>query len=374
MIFNRNNCLSNVFESKKQQIKNEVEQCEDNYILNVNEEEYTNYLYDKFSLDEITLSFDTAESDVEEAIVNGQDFFGHHCQTKKPRIKFKIPVFGSYELLSYSPSSFIMVWGLFSNKNINLSSNCLSFEIISYQDDNIESVNHEYNQMEKVIKDNTGIINRDLKEFNVNLKPYISNVFKNRKEVLLKRQKDFTRLKIPLKQNKNMSETFSIPISKPGKRIEIPKIVTKSHISESTPIIDVRFYEEILKIINDCGKEFERLKNSYQQNQEEDFRNNILFVINSHFNGTATGETFNVSVKTDILLRYDNSNVFIAECKIWNGISHFKKAIDQLIGYLTWRDTKTALIIFVRKSNVKNVIETIKLQINEHKKFKKAKL
>ncbi|WP_342252879.1 hypothetical protein [Spiroplasma endosymbiont of Zeiraphera isertana] len=145
-----------------------------------------------------------------------------------------------------------MASGLFSNKNVRLNSNCLSFEIISYQDDNIESVNHEYNQMEKIIKDNTGSINRDIQSFNAILKPYIDNVFKNRKDILLKRQKAFTGLKIPLKQNKNMSETFSIPISKPRKRIKIPKVITKNNINESTQIIDNSLYEEILKIINDC--------------------------------------------------------------------------------------------------------------------------
>lgn len=371
MLFNENNSLSNVFDLKKRQLRSEVENCEDNYILNVNEEEYINYLYDKFSIDEIILNFDNAESNVNEVEVNVQDFFGRSYQTKKPKIKFEIPVSGSYKLLLCSPSSYIRALGIFSNKNVNLSSNYLSFEIISYKDDNVQSVNHEYEHMEKIIKDNTESVNRDILRFNNSLKQYISNGLKYRKDILLTRQKAFTSLKVPLKQNKNMLETFSIPVSKPRRRIEIPKIIANKN-NELTPIIDFSVYKEILKIINDCGKEFERLKNTYKNFHEEDFRNNILFNINSNFSGTATGETFNVNGKTDILLRYDNSIVFIAECKIWTGISNLKKGIDQLINYLTWRDTKTALIIFVNKGDIINVIETIKSQINTHSRFKKS--
>jgi len=36
--------------------------------------------------------------------------------------------------------------------------------------------------------------------------------------------------------------------------------------------------------------------------------------------------------------------VFIAECKIWEGKKRFSEGVDQLLGYLTWRDTKAAMI------------------------------
>jgi hypothetical protein len=38
--------------------------------------------------------------------------------------------------------------------------------------------------------------------------------------------------------------------------------------------------------------------------------------------------------------------VFIAECKFWHGPKGFNDAIDQLLSYLTWRDSKSALLIF----------------------------
>ena len=45
-------------------------------------------------------------------------------------------------------------------------------------------------------------------------------------------------------------------------------------------------------------------------------------------------------------IRTDGKNAFIAECKFWNGPKEFLATIDQLLGYTSFRDTKTALIIF----------------------------
>ena len=55
--------------------------------------------------------------------------------------------------------------------------------------------------------------------------------------------------------------------------------------------------------------------------------------------------------KTDILIRAENKNVFIAECKFWKGPKSFDDAITQLLGYLSWCDTKTALLVFNKTKN-----------------------
>jgi hypothetical protein len=79
--------------------------------------------------------------------------------------------------------------------------------------------------------------------------------------------------------------------------------------------------------------------------------------LNSQFEGAATGETFNLSGKTDILIRVAGKNVFIAECKFWQGPAAFGDAIDQLLSYLTWRDCKCALLVFNRNKNSSAVAE-----------------
>ena len=89
------------------------------------------------------------------------------------------------------------------------------------------------------------------------------------------------------------------------------------------------------------------------------------------YEGQATGETFNGNGKTDILIRADNKNIFIAECKIWRGPEKLKESIDQILGYASWRDTKTALLIFNRNKNFSSVLAKIPEIIKEHPNFKR---
>ncbi|MBC7894618.1 MAG: hypothetical protein H7066_04345, partial [Cytophagaceae bacterium] len=69
-------------------------------------------------------------------------------------------------------------------------------------------------------------------------------------------------------------------------------------------------------------------------------RDHFLVQLNGQYQGGATGETFNYEGKTDILIRDGDRNVFIAECKIWKGETELLKAVDQILAYLHWRDTK----------------------------------
>jgi hypothetical protein len=82
----------------------------------------------------------------------------------------------------------------------------------------------------------------------------------------------------------------------------------------------------------------------------------------------ATGETFNRSGKADIVLRYRDHNIYVAECKIWSSESVFTEGIEQLLSYLTWRDTKTSYIIFSKNKDPEGVIEKTRklMESNPH--------
>ena len=125
-------------------------------------------------------------------------------------------------------------------------------------------------------------------------------------------------------------------------------------------------------MIHDVGKEFERLPSVYAGKKEEHLRDHFLMMLEPNFEGSATGETFNKTGKTDILLRHDSSNVFIAECKFWKGQKSFLATITQLLGYLTWRDSKAAVIMFVPNKEFTTVIETAKECIDQHPNYIRA--
>jgi hypothetical protein len=70
------------------------------------------------------------------------------------------------------------------------------------------------------------------------------------------------------------------------------------------------------------------------------------------------------------LIRAEGRNVFIAECKFWGGEKQFLETIDQLLSYLSWRDTKAAVIIFNRNANFSDVLKKITEIAPKHKCYK----
>ena len=83
-----------------------------------------------------------------------------------------------------------------------------------------------------------------------------------------------------------------------------------------------------------------------------------------------TGETFNKKGKTDILIKEDNYNLFICECKFWSGPKKLEQTIQQLFDYKTWRDSKTAILLFNKHVKPSTILEKINPTLLAHPNFK----
>jgi hypothetical protein len=120
----------------------------------------------------------------------------------------------------------------------------------------------------------------------------------------------------------------------------------------------------------------ERSPKSFKNMQEESLRDHFLMQLNGQYEGQATGETFNYEGKTDILIRANREdvvkNIFIGECKFWTGPKGLQETIDQLLGYTSWRDTKTAIILFSRNKNFSDVLAKIPGAAKAHSNFRKT--
>jgi hypothetical protein len=85
------------------------------------------------------------------------------------------------------------------------------------------------------------------------------------------------------------------------------------------PVLDEKNYRAILEVIQSMAMVMERSPTAFAAMGEEDLRQHFLVQLNGHFEGAASGETFNYQGKTDILIREQDRNIFIAECKFWRG-------------------------------------------------------
>jgi hypothetical protein len=115
--------------------------------------------------------------------------------------------------------------------------------------------------------------------------------------------------------------------------------------------------EHVLQTLRNMAVHMERNPATFAFLSEEEIRDHFLLQLNGQFKGNAFGEVRNGRGKTDILIRLENQHVLIAECKFWDGPSKFDETIDQLLGYLTWRDCRAALLVFNRTKNTTSVAE-----------------
>jgi len=147
--------------------------------------------------------------------------------------------------------------------------------------------------------------------------------------------------------------------------------VVKEKVYVLEPELEEKEYEHILSVIRSMVSVIERSPRAFAHMGEEDLRSQFLVQLNGQYPGRATGETFNYEGKTDILIREGDRNVFIAECKIWKGEAELLKAIDQILGYLHWRDTKAALLVFNRNKEFSDVLAKVSAAVQRHPNFKK---
>lgn len=131
-------------------------------------------------------------------------------------------------------------------------------------------------------------------------------------------------------------------------------------------------YEEVLRSLVHQRNALERSPLLVADMNEERVRDVLLVGLNAAFEGRAAGEVFNGTGKTDLLVREADRNIFIGECKFWRGPKTITDTLDQLLSYLTWRDTKAALLLFIRGQNKTDVIEKALARFKEHPGFRAA--
>ena len=357
--------LQDYLEQQKRSVMQSIESETDDYLLNVNEGDYVQHKSAQAYVEPMKIHEEQIYASSSEQMIPAEYFppmFNVYAgkSYKKDVIKFHIPFSGNAELFTCIPSSRIL-WTM----AIELSNQEFCFEIINFSDD-AEKIKREKDSNMQSIMQQLGNITAEINSYNSGIESQIKQAFDARKKRILAKSGVLASLGVPIKKAGNVSPTFSVPAPQTRRKITVSRPVVKEAGFKPEPTLDDNAYFDILKLINDVGKEFERLPSLYAGKEEEHLRDHFLMMLEPNFQGSATGETFNKTGKTDILLRYEGSNVFIAECKFWRGKKVFLDTITQLLGYLTWRDSKAAVIVFVPNKDFSSVLQTMKEVISEH--------
>lgn len=363
--------LRNCFDAVKEAAKREVEGIDTNSLLNSSEEDFVKYFVEKYALDPPILDAEKmsisppadVEIDVSQDRMRAVFDRSRPCYVKGVTVTVSIPFSGDGDFFKFTPSSYTMnpPRGEIAGQEVHL--------VYSQIDPNPDELGGEIKRKIADIQQYLGWVKRDIEGFNTQFEPFIRDVIRQRKQKKLKDLDLVAKLGIPVKRRDDMPRTFAIPEIKKKPRIAMPAAAGKPFAPE--PTLEMEEYENILSIVKSMALVLERSPSAFEGMKEEDLRQHFLVQLNGQYEGKATGETFNHQGKTDILIRHADRNAFIAECKFWKGEKSLSETIDQILKYTSWRDTKTAIILFNRGKDFSLVLGKIPGVVKAHPCFKR---
>jgi hypothetical protein len=224
------------------------------------------------------------------------------------------------------------------------------------------SVGPEFARRRAELRRDLDQLRKDFAPHNAALRAYARQLVTTRRDKILADRNTSATLGFPVRERPNAPRTYAIPIERRSLAIA-PR---GSGPFRPEPAVDLATYERCIEIMQAMAQVVEQSPATYAKLQETDLRNIFLIQLNGQFMGTATGETFRAAGKIDILVRYDNRAVLIAECKFYDGPQSVTDALLQLLSYTTWRDTKLVLMMFARQRDFTAVLRNIGRTISDH--------
>lgn len=343
----------------------EIERLTNEEICSTDLGELEEYYVIKYQIEEIVLLRDNTEHDLSETKIQVPNRFYHYGYSQFEsqyayvdgyKVTFSIPFDGDEDLLKLRPSTFYVqefpVDKIVSPTRDEYGKLVYSMEFrkeeLQTEENVIGFVKKRLNQEMQNYYKTIETINQEVRTFNIGLPKIVKECLNKR----LQKANDYIqlreRMELPLKLNPSAPNTKPIVLKKVKKQKEVA-FPNKKAPEKNYEISDAN-YENIKNIILLACTSMEKTARTFSKLWEEELRDVILSNLNTHYYGTASGETFNKIGKTDIYIPFENKAAYIAECKIWHGSKKFEEAIEQLCSYTTWRETKTSLIIFNKEN------------------------
>lgn len=363
--------LDHSLRSTMQDMRHEVERLDENRLLNTVPDDLKRYLVEKYSVTPIMLLRDQWHADHQDVQVDVRhdprrwiEDRSRPAMVPGERIEVRVPFEGEAELFYAKANTFNMNPPRAVIDNSEL--------VLRYDSpaDQPRDVRPQVDRTLAEIEEHLGWQRGMIDAHNAALPDTAEQAIRQRRERLLSQSQRAETLGIPIRRRADAPKTYAVPTVRRKVTPTYPPVTTAQFKPE--PALTMALYEQALKIVQDMALVMERSPEAFKSMDEETLRQHFLVQLNGQFEGKATGETFNMGGKTDILLREGDRNVFIAECKFWKGPKAFGEAINQLLGYATWRDSKTAILVFNPGVEMSTVLSGIDGVTKGHGNFKRT--
>lgn len=326
----------------------EIDNLPNEYVLKASATELESHFTDKAQITPLQLGEPYIDNQRGVDIDVSRDFNrvafpGHRIQVRGTQVTVAAPFDGDPALWRVRPSHFSLSGGY---PEIDVGHGTVVFHL-TFPDDSAQAsqLKERLDRMLESLQGTVANLRRDVDNHNASVAAQV----KDRIAAKLQKARAATgvvaALGIPMKR-RDQPATYIAPTRRRDSPVGRPAVPTEKFVAE--PTLDEKEYQHILSVMRSMSVVIERNRESFRGMDEQAIRDHFLLQLNGHYEGGATGETFNGVGKTDILIRVQNRNIFIAECKFWDGPKRFGEALEQLLSYLTWRDCKCALLVFNR--------------------------
>lgn len=363
----RDNGLRLQLEGHEKQLVDEVRNADDDYVLSVGETQYLEHLVAECTAQPLVLLADDVSVSTAEEMIPAEHFPSHRFNVR-PGERYAKPVYTFHVPFEGDPGLFRSRASTYSTSpypEIRVTDGELAFKHTAFSDDADVIKRAMADGLERLTR-GVEFIRQDVEVYNARVPGQAEAVLRARKEELLKRRDVTASLGVPIRTKSTTTPTVSVraPESVKPRRSRPPASSPGRYKPE--PTLDVDAYRNILADIRAFGLSMERSPGTYAPLGEEQLRDMFITHLTPRVTGTTTGETFNKSGKTDILVRHEDRNVFVAELGIWAGAKTLSAKVDQMLSYLTSRDSKAALVVFVPNKGFSPIIDRAEAALRGH--------
>ncbi|UUX97316.1 hypothetical protein [Aquabacterium sp. J223] len=348
----------------------EIEKVDPDRLLNTSVDDLALYFSENYKIDVPVLDEDNLVVDQREKQIDvSRDQNRYITDRSRPfyitgsEIEVEIPFTGEAEAFKIQPNPYTL-----SPPRASVRSNLLTFAIVGT---NLEAaqVRGEIERTVREVQSYLTNLRANVAGLNGQLLGEARRAIEARRNKLLANRNTVASLGFKMKERQNAPKTYVPPDVR--KKISPVMPPASSAPYKPEPALGQSDYEHILGVMQGMTQVMELSPSAFHDVDEVALRSHFLVQLNGHYQGQATGETFNYEGKTDILIRSEGRNIFIAECKFWSGPKKLAETIDQLLGYSSWRDTKTAVVVFNRNRDFSKVLAAIPDAVRAHPQFKK---
>jgi len=360
--------LRDFLDVRIQSVMDRLEQMGEDEVLSRSTDDVVEELVGRARLEPLVIGADPIDGGVAEGSERVRDMWdGSTYRQPVFNVHAVFEFTGDSDLLLYSPSTRLLTQ---INADIGATTLTVRTALPAQQQVDETAARQAYEREMGWIRTNAAHSTSEVTQFNSSLDQRIRPAVEDRKEFLRTRRSLAGALGFPLKKRTDAPA----PVSIQRKQLSSSRLATPQPRQpyRDEPALTEAQYQEVIGVVESTMLAMERTPSVASGKNEEELRDLILVQLNGAFKGSATGETFVQQGKTDLLVRMDDRHVFVGECKWWTGQKALGSAIDQLLGYLPWRDEKAALILFIARKDASAVIEKVDQAIRSHPAFKRV--